>query len=313
MPNAHGIHHKRIQQKKSPKSKPHRFVEMYIPIVIFLCIISVFLAFVFALIQSQFRQVVESRKSDMRKVPASVQKNLPLKPYVSIRVPILLYHYVEIVRDKRDTIRQSLDIMPNTFDAQVKTLVDAGYTFLTASQLADILDGKMKLPLKPILLTFDDGHWDLYTDVLPILEKYHVKATAYIISGFIGGADFMTNEQLEAVIKSGLVEIGAHTVHHVALAGKLSEVVQYEVEQSKKQLEDTYHIPIVSFAYPGGSFDQKAIEVVRSSGYRTAVSTVPGIEQSQTNRLFLYRLRPGYRTGTALINYLEVEKNYRPW
>jgi len=313
MPNAHKIHHIRIQRKKQVKNRPRRFVEIYIPIVIFLCIFSVFLAFVVALIQSQFHQVTESRKTDIRRIPVSVQNHFPLKPSVAIRVPILLYHYVEYVKDKRDTIRQSLDILPNTFDAQVKTLVDAGYTFLTASELADILDGKMDMPAKPVLFTFDDGHWDLYTDVLPILEKYHVKATAYIISGFIGGADFMNKDQLEEVIKSGLVEIGAHTVHHVALAGKLNPVVQYEVAQSKKQLEDSYHLSVISFAYPGGSFDQQAIDVVRASGYRTAVSTVPGIEQSQTNRLFLFRLRPGYRTGEALINYLELEKNYRPW
>lgn len=313
MPDPYAIHHRRIQHKKNPKKKSHQFVEMYIPFVIFLCVFSVFLAFIVALVQSQFRQVVETQKTEIHKIPASVQKNFPLKPYISIRVPILLYHYVEYVKDKGDTIRQSLDITPNAFDSQVKTLVDAGYTFLTASDLADILDGKMDLPSKPILLTFDDGHWDLYTDVLPILMKYHVKATAYIISGFIGGKDFMTKDQLTAVIQSGLVEIGAHTVHHVALAGKLTPVVQYEVGQSKKQLEGTYHISVVSFAYPGGSFDQRAIDIVRASGYRTAVSTVPGIKQNQTNRLFLYRLRPGYRTGETLLRYLETEKIYRQW
>jgi peptidoglycan/xylan/chitin deacetylase (PgdA/CDA1 family) len=313
MSNAHAIHNQRIQRKKNPKSKQNRFIEMYIPFVILLCTFSVFLAFIIALVQSQFRQVIETQKTEIHKVPVSVSKNFPLKPSVSIRVPILLYHYVEYVKDKGDTIRQSLNIMPHTFEAQIKTLVDAGYTFLTASEFANILDGTMDMPSKPILITFDDGHWDVYTDILPILEKYHVKATVYVISGLIDGADFMTKDQLAAVIQSGLIEIGAHTVHHVALAGKLAPVVQYEVAQSKKQLEDTYHISVVSFAYPGGSFDQHAIDVVRATGYRTAVSTVPGIEQSQTNRLFLYRLRPGYRTGQALINYLEIEKNYRPW
>jgi peptidoglycan/xylan/chitin deacetylase (PgdA/CDA1 family) len=312
MPHPHMIHHRKILKKHSRKKMTFSFFEIYIPIVVLFCIFSVFLAFIVAFIQSQFHQIIETQKSEVQQIPKSVQDTMPLKPSVSIRVPILLYHYVEYVRDKRDTIRQSLDIMPNTFDAQVKTLLDAGYTFLTASELADILDGKLTMPAKPILLTFDDGHWDLYTDVLPILEKYHVKATAYIISGHIDGADFMTKEQFQSVIQSGLIEVGAHTIHHVALAGKLNPVVLYEVGQSKKQLEDIYHISVTSFAYPGGSFDQKAIEAVRSFGYHTAVSTIPGIEQSQVNRLFLYRLRPGYRTGESLLSYLQ-EKSFRPW
>lgn len=287
------------------RSRHRRFVEMYIPLVVCLCLLSVFLAFAAALFQSQFRQVIETQNTEVLRIPAGVQNNLPIKPSARIRVPILLYHYVEYVKDKRDTIRQSLDITPDTFDAQVKTLVHAGYTFLTASELADILDGKLRMPSKPVLLTFDDGHWDVYTDVLPILEKYHVKATAYIISGSIGGGDFMTKNQFLAVIRSGLVEIGAHTVHHVTLAGKLPPVVRYEVAQSKKQLEETYHLVVASFAYPGGSFDQKSIEVIRWSGFRTAVSTVPGIEQSQSNRLFLFRLRPGYMVGETLLRYLQ--------
>ncbi len=233
-------------------------------------------------------------------------------PSATFRVPIVLYHYVEYVKDKGDTIRQSLDIVPRTFDEQVKTLSEAGFTFMTASDLADVLDGITPLPPKPVMLTFDDGHWDLYTDVLPILQKYHAKATAYIVSGFIGGSDSLSSEQLQKVIDSKLVEIGAHSVHHVALGHRLLQLIQYEIGQSKKQLEDGYHIKVVSFAYPGGSFDQQAIDVVKSFGFRTSVSTLPGVEQSQTVRFYLYRIRPWYRTGNTLLDYLDQQK-FKPW
>jgi len=284
--------------------------------------VGVGIVILYKIVSFQIRPVVETPGTEMKHVPAEVKRALRMTTPVTsrlhvatsaatasisapIRVPILLYHYVEYVQDKKDTMRQSLNIPPNIFEQQVKTLSDAGYTCMTAKELGEVLDGKMQLPEKPILLTFDDGHWDFDTVVLPILKKYHTKATAYIISGFLGGSDFMTQPQLQDVINSGLVDVGAHTVHHISLKGKVLPLVQYEVSQSKAALEQTYHIHVVSFAYPNGSFDLQAMHVVEEAGFTTAVSTIPGIEQSQEDRFFLYRLRPGYRTGQTLLTYLQ--------
>ena len=85
---------------------------------------------------------------------------------------------------------------------------------------------------------------------------------------------------------------------------------QYEVDTSKKMLEDTYHIHVVSFAYPNGEFDEQSVQVVKQDGFTTAVSTIPGIAQDQNNRFFLYRLRPGGRIGQVLLDYLS-SNSYR--
>jgi peptidoglycan/xylan/chitin deacetylase (PgdA/CDA1 family) len=261
----------------------------------------------------QVHTVVDSKKVDMKSVPKNIHKEPDsASPSAVLRVPILMYHYVENVKDKRDTIRQSLNIPPYVFEQQVKMLKEDGYTFMTMSDLADVMDNRHLLPPKPIIFTFDDGHWDLFTEVLPILKKYDIRVTAYIISGFIGGSDFLSKNQLSEIIKSGNVEIGAHTVHHISLAKKLLPLVQYEVATSKKQLEDAYHISVVSFAYPSGSFDNQAMDVVKKAGFATAVSTVPGIEQHQSNRYYLYRLRPGARTGKILLSYLQ-QTVFHPW
>jgi peptidoglycan/xylan/chitin deacetylase (PgdA/CDA1 family) len=249
--------------------------------------------------------VLETNRTMVKKLPEEIKKQIKAaSPSATFRVPILLYHYVENIQNKNDKLRVELNVPPAVFEQQVLTLQNAGYTFMTAKGLGDVLDGTMALPAKPILLTFDDGHWDFETDVLPILEKYHIKATAYIITGFIGGSDFMTPDELHTVIKSGLVDVGAHTVHHLSLRGLPLATVQKEVDQSKTTLEQTYHVNAVSFAYPNGSFDQQAAQVVKDDGFSTAVSTVPGIEQNQTNRFFMYRIRPGYRTGQALLDWL---------
>lgn len=298
---------KLVVVKKGTKKPPKRAFFATV-IILFLLLGSGILSYKF--IKSQFKPVIETPKGEVKKLPPDItnelrEENKRATPSARLMVPILMYHYVEYVTDKRDTIRQSLNINPNVFEDQIKTLLAANYTFITAKELGEAIDGKISLPVKPILLTFDDGHWDLDTIVLPILKKYNVKATAYIIPGFLGGSDFMTKKELQDVVDSRLVDIGAHTVHHVSLKGKLLPVVQYEVEQSKKMLEDTYHIHVVSFAYPNGAFDKQAEGVVKNEGFTTAVSTVPGIAQSRQNEFFLYRLRPGYKTGNALLFYLQ--------
>ena len=114
----------------------------------------------------------------------------------------------------------------------------------------------------------------------------------------------MTASQVQEVAQSGLVDVGAHTVHHIALRGKPLAQVKAEVVGSKLAIETLIHKPVVSFAYPYGSLDTQAIRVIQRAGFTTAVSTAPGIQVSAQNRFFLYRLRPGNRTGRMLLDWL---------
>ncbi len=250
--------------------------------------------------------ILETPHNEMREIPNDVLSQIPgtLSP-VTLRIPILMYHYVEYVADKNDPFRESMNIKPDTFDLQMRTLKEAGYTFMWARELGEVLDHRRNLPKDPILITLDDGHWDVITDILPILQKYNIKATAYVIPGMTGGSDFMTEEQVAQLINSGLIEVGSHTVHHIPLQGKLFETAQYEIIESRKILQEKYDIPVYSFAYPSGSFDVQAINLAKKAGYTTAMSTIDGTEVNEANRFFLYRLRPGYRVGADLIEYIE--------
>jgi len=283
--------------------------------ILLVCLAIVFTLFLMEGFKSrrERKPTVETAKSEIKKLPSKVKKAIAKKPVrVAYDVPILMYHYVEYVKDTRDTIRQSLNINPDIFEEQVKTLKDAGYTFLTASELGEIIDQERELPDKPVLLTFDDGHWDVLSDIIPIFKKYEAQGTVYIITDFLNGSDFLTEEQLEEVINSGVFEVGAHTVHHVSLSGKMPQTVKFEVEESKNFLEEKYNIWVNAFAYPNGALDLQAIEAVRAAGFTTAVSTVPGVEVTSANRFALYRLRPGRRTGEELLDYLsQPDASYR--
>lgn len=268
----------------------------------------------------------EIKEIQQQSIPQDVLQNLkqqqeasstpqlvpPIKTSVQlpsvVHVPILMYHYVEYVKDKGDKTRISLNTTPYTLEQEVKTLSDAGFTFMTNAELADVLDGKSTLPSKPILLTFDDGYRDFYTDAYPILKKYHAKATQYVIAGFLNRSNHLTTAQLQEIGKDGLVEIGAHTVHHVWLKGRSLKDVGSEVFQSKVILQKIINKPVVSFAYPFGAFDEQAVQVVKDAGFSSATSTIPGIDQKPEYRYFLYRLRPGGRTGQSLLDFLSQTK-----
>ncbi|MBI3380098.1 polysaccharide deacetylase family protein [Candidatus Gottesmanbacteria bacterium] len=240
--------------------------------------------------------------------PKNIVQKLPVISSEKIKVPILLYHYVEYVQDAKDTIRKSLDITPNTFEKQIQTLLDNSYTPIFIDELADILDGKMKMPTKPIILTFDDGYADFYTDVFPLLAKYKIKATIYVVPGFLDKLNYMTKKQVQEVAGSGLVEIASHTIHHINLKYTKAQLAQKEIFESKSQLEQLIGKSVNNFAYPYGGFNEDTIKLVEKDGYKTAASVVTGSYQSVSNRYFLYRLRPGVRTGKYLINWLDSLK-----
>ncbi|MCL4359956.1 polysaccharide deacetylase family protein [Patescibacteria group bacterium] len=222
-----------------------------------------------------------------------------------VRYPILMYHYVEIVKDRRDTIRQSLDTQPGVLQKQIETLKSAGYTFITPSEATDMILGRKPWVQKPITLSFDDGYGDFYTDVFPILQKEGVKAVSYVVPGFIDHPNYMTLPELLDVASDPRIEIGAHTMHHVWLKGAREAVAWTEIDGSRAALETLLKRPIVSFAYPYGAFDKETLALVARAGFTNAASTVPGIEQSEANRFFLYRLRPGARTGNILLTWLK--------
>lgn len=250
---------------------------------------------------------------DVVELPNGVKESIKnLQAQKSLNVPIFLYHYVEYVKDDGDTIRKSLNTVPYLFEQQVKTLKDGGFTFITAKDLADALDDKITLPQKSVILTFDDGYQDFYTDVLPILKKFKVRAVVYIVPNFLDKPNNLSMWQLEEIVQSGLVEIGAHTMDHSYLTGLPIEKVKYEIEQSKRYLEKSLGIKVTSFAYPYGAFDNTIIDMVKKAGFKSAVTIISGNLAQDTNRFFLSRIKPGGKVGQALLDLLEhpTSSNY---
>lgn len=227
----------------------------------------------------------------------------------SYRIPIITYHYVENVKDPGDTIRKSLNIIPFVFDKEMQALSENHYQTIFTKDIPKIISNEIPYASKSVALTFDDGYEDFYTDAFPILKKYKLKATIFVVYNFIGQKGFMSEKQIKELIDSHLVEVGGHTMDHVYLKLLPKNIVINQVTEGKKALEKMFKIKIESFAYPYGVFDKTTIDAVRSAGYTNAVSEISDIRQSNINLLYLSRIRAGSFSYDNIIKFLENYKN----
>ena len=212
--------------------------------------------------------------------PKPITQNSSVKELAG--VPILCYHGV---LDEPWGI-ESLFVKTSEFDAQMKYLKENGYTTLFASEIS-----KANNYEKPVIITFDDGYKDVYTNAFPILKKYNLKANIYIISAWLNGDVYMSTADLQEMASSSLIEVGSHTVNHKALA-KLSESdIEYELKTSQEDLKKITGQNITGIAYPTGSFDSRVTNIA-SKYYNYGLSTINGKENPQ--KLNTYTLRRIY-------------------
>jgi peptidoglycan/xylan/chitin deacetylase (PgdA/CDA1 family) len=221
-----------------------------------------------------------------------------------VKLPIIMYHYVEYVKDEGDTIRKSLNIMPHIFEDQMKDLRDAGYTTYFMSEVPDLLSGKTPLASRSAVLTFDDGYEDFYTDAFPILVTYNIKATQYVTYDFVGRKGFMNKQQLSEILASDLVEVGSHAINHYGMGRMTDTQAKFQLKESKNVFEELFALPITTFAYPYGGFNEETPQIAQKAGYMAAVSVNPGVMHAVDEMYELKRVRAGM-FGTNIVPVLE--------
>lgn len=175
---------------------------------------------------------------------------------------------------------ENLCAHPDRFRRQLDLLLEAGFAFLTVSELVDRAGGG-RPPPGLVALSFDDGMDNNHSVLLPILQALGLPATVYVATGLIGqpnpwiaagvGARMMTADELRELAAAG-VELGAHTVNHVDLADADAETCRREVAESRAQLEAIAGGPVRSFAYPFCRYGDAALAAVAEAGFANAVT-----------------------------------------
>ena len=148
-----------------------------------------------------------------------------------------------------------LFVRPTEFDAQLEYFNEHGYEYLFANE--------WEITKSPsVVITFDDGYLDNYTEMFPILKKHGAKATIFLITDMIGHPAYMSVEQIKEMSDSGLVSFQSHTASHSILSELNEDELRREFSTSGSVIESITGEPISVLAYPQGRYNSLVEKVV---------------------------------------------------
>lgn len=251
--------------------------------------------------------------------PSSKLTPIPTKPPIakltippnfgrSLRVPILMYHYIGANPNPgKDLARDNLSVTPDEFEKQLDYLNVQGFNSISLDTLYAGLKETINLPPKPVVLTFDDGYIDFYINAFPILKRFNIHATSFLPTQLIGTGYYMNWNQVAQLQSSGLISFQAHTLHHSNLTTLEVELAKLEILQSKKELESHIGVPVNWFSYPYGSSNELLWEIVKQAGFVGGVGTWTGSNINEGNIYDLPRIKiPGGESIDSFAKKLSI-------
>lgn len=220
---------------------------------------------------------------------------------------ILMYHSVAPGAD----LSNRLVVSPETFDKQMRLLKERGFNVIPAEELARNIQNGRRMPLHTVAITFDDGYKDNYTYAFPVLKKYGLPATIFVITGEVGRSDRLSWGEIMTMRDSGLAAFGSHTLSHCILTEVPSDAeLSRELSGSRALLENKLGAPVRTFAYPCGFFDDRVKEAAGKAGYEFAFATNPRQKVGNRDLMALKRIRISQRSGSSFVFWFQASGYY---
>jgi len=220
-----------------------------------------------------------------------------------VEVPVLMFHYIEdISSDTSDQIRYKLSYSPANLERLLINLRDQGIETLTFWDVKDIAQGRRAAPDKGVILTFDDGYNDQYTDAFRLLQQYGMKGVFYIIANKPDNdGEYANWAQIKEMAEAGM-EIGSHTVNHLNLAGLGDQQLEQELIDSRNIISEKIGRPVISLCYPSGKYNDGVAQKA-SLYYLFARTTEAGSGISMQNRYKISTVRIMPTTDPNIVSY----------
>jgi peptidoglycan/xylan/chitin deacetylase (PgdA/CDA1 family) len=186
-------------------------------------------------------------------------------------VPILLYHRFG------PSAVDSMTVTTTLFESQLRYLIENGYTVIPLRQLVDYRLGKRQtFPSRSLVITTDDGHQSVYTDMFPLLRKYRLPVTLFLYPSAISNAPYaMTWDQLREIKTSSLVDFQSHTFWHPNFKKdrerlkpvEYENFVEMQLRKSKEKLDVELGAHVDMLAWPFGIYDGVLTKKASEAGY----------------------------------------------
>ncbi len=230
----------------------------------------------------------------------------PQGPYSwTLKVPILMYHYISIPPEGADEYRIGLSVAPGDFRQQMRFLAENGFNTIDFYDLSLAIVSKQELPPRPVIITIDDGYRDNYENAYPILREYGLEATIFLATDFIdqGHPEYLSWAMVEEMAAAG-IRFEPHSKSHPDLRDRDRDFLIYQILGSQETI--AAHIGFLPryFAYPSGRYDEAVIQILKDLNFWGAVTTIGGKWHGYTERFEWTRLR--VRNNTPLLEFIDL-------
>lgn len=225
-------------------------------------------------------------------------------------LPILMYHEVSTVRAPGF---EKYIVEPQAFAEQMALLHRLRFRPVTMGQVIASRAARVRLPRRPVAITFDDGFGGTLDHAVPVLERLGFTATFYLVSDLVGGtATWLRAERglelplfdwsaARSLVAAGF-EIGSHTASHAHLKSLADEQCRSELEGSKGHIADEIGRDVPHLAYPFGEQDERVRRLAAAAGYESAVTVRIGRSSPADQPLALRRVP--VEGGGRLLDFL---------
>ena len=227
-----------------------------------------------------------------------------------VDMPIIMYHSV-----LKDTdLSGKYIVTPDTLKNDINFLKNKGYTFVSAQELIDYTNGTSKLPDKPVMLTFDDGFYNNYGYVMPILSEYDAKAVISVVGSYTDEYSksnianmtygYVRWSEVYDMFIDKRVEVGNHSYdfHSNNHGRNGSKRNSGESEDTYKNIfvDDTQKAqdrfmtktgfaPII-YTYPFGAYSEETTDMLKSMGFKMSLTCNEGINHiTDADSLFMLK------------------------
>jgi len=237
----------------------------------------------------EVKEIVQEKKEEVKAeveektVAEIVQEDDKKTYYISekdIGIPILLYH--EFYKTEPPQDLYGLISTPEQFEKDMLYLLKKGYTIVSINDLIDYKNGLKALPKKSVVVTFDDGYMSNYTLIYPILKKYNIPATIFVVEDLVGTGNYFDWDSAKEMQESGLVTIASHGHSHV-------DMTKMDIQEFKEKTTNTLKVleeklgkqEHIIYAYPYGFYNEETNAVLKELGVEMCMTTNKGANKKK--------------------------------
>ncbi len=184
-------------------------------------------------------------------------------------LPVLMYHFF-YDKTKGQSGKDANYMEIHDFEDQLKYLTENNYYFPTWEEVQNYVSGKSCLPDHSIVMTVDDGDKSFFELAVPVIEKYNVKVTSFVITSWVESPDYLKQYASDKVI----FQSHSHDMHKSGSNDKgrfltMSEKDALDDLSSSKSFIGNATI----FCYPFGHYNDKCVEILKKAEYNLAFTT----------------------------------------